>query len=198
MGLCNKTIEMSGSQKSMVYNWSMKLSERDLAWLSKQLRNMNFLSSCSDEEFDELVLSMETLHVACGQVIIRQGKPAEAVYLISSGTVGIWAEIPNGQKRLLRSLMEGDYFGEVSVLNGGVPNATVIADCDVELFVIPAQKLLATVHKNPLVAERVAVRASRRLGVRPFGDDLLSPEAQKKSLWERALSFLERPVRFRG
>ena len=41
--------------------------ERDRIWLSRQLRNMNFLSSCSDKEFEELTLAMEKRRIPRGR-----------------------------------------------------------------------------------------------------------------------------------
>lgn len=168
--------------------------DRDLPWLSQQLRKLNFLSTCSPEEFNELVISMEKVSVSCGQPVIRQGKTNELVFIIASGSFGVWAELPDGRKRRLESLLEGDYFGEVSVLSGAVANATVSADCTAELFVIPAEKIRNLLQNNAVMAQRISARAARRVGVQSLGYEPLPPEPHKAGFWKRAVSTLDHIV----
>ena len=65
-------------------------------------------------------------------VIVREGDPAEAFYVLMSGhlraTVG---------GRIVRELAEGDGFGEIALLQGGTRTATITVDsADAELLVM--------------------------------------------------------------
>jgi len=172
----------------------MVSSNRDVPWLRQQIRNINFLSDCSHEEIDGLVHSVKKIIVSGGQVVLKQGKPNDAVYISGSGSFGVWGEIPDGGQRRLESLLEGDCFGEVSVLNGTVANATVIAESNAELFSIPAEKILGLLRKNSWMVERMSTRASHRSGVQSLGYDPLPIETHKKCFWQRAVSVLDHIV----
>jgi len=146
----------------------MALSPSDVKWLFEKLRKLDFLSYHSDEELTSLTLSIGKRVFLPGENIIRQGQKGDALYIIRRGTVSVWAETPQGRKRLA-GLAEGDYFGEVSILTGEICNASVEAEAEAELFLLPPGELRKVVKANPVLAERMADAVSRRKGVRALG-----------------------------
>ncbi len=72
-----------------------------------------------------------------GQIIVRQGDPADNFYIISKGQVEIMREqTDGGQPILVTRLGSGQYFGEIGLLHGGKRTATVRAAEDVELLAL--------------------------------------------------------------
>ena len=74
----------------------------------------------------------ETKTVPREAVIVREGGPADAFYVLMSGhlraTVG---------GRMVRELTEGDGFGEIALLQGGARTATItVASADAEVLVM--------------------------------------------------------------
>ena len=53
-----------------------------------------------------------------GQVICRQGEPADSFYLVRLGFVKVSQTYPGGEL-VLAYLSRGDYFGEIGLLGGG-------------------------------------------------------------------------------
>ncbi|MBV9206928.1 MAG: PIG-L family deacetylase [Actinobacteria bacterium] len=53
-----------------------------------------------------------------GTYVVEQGEPADALYLILSGTADALREHPGGQMTHLRPMRAGDFFGELGVLAG--------------------------------------------------------------------------------
>ena len=53
---------------------------------------------------------------AAGEVILREGEPGETFYLLVAGTAAATKAGPGG-KRTLLEYKEGDYFGELALLN---------------------------------------------------------------------------------
>lgn len=165
----------------------MRLSSADVKWLFERLRKVDFLSYHSEEELTRLVSSMDALRVRAGETIVKQAQRGKAYYIIREGSVAVWAETPDGRKKL-SSLAAGDSFGEVSVLTGEVCNATVAAEEDSVLFALPPESLREVARSNPLLAERMAKAVSERKGVRALG---LEPAAGSSTdLLGRVRAFL--------
>src|SRR5262249_44896088 len=58
---------------------------------------------------------VELVDFAPGQVIVRQGDPADAFYLIRLGFVKVSQEFPGGEM-VFTYLSRGSYFGEIGLL----------------------------------------------------------------------------------
>lgn len=61
-----------------------------------------------------------------GQVIIEEGTQAESLFIVVRGQVRVWTHA-DGRKIELKTLGQGAYFGEVSLLSGKDATATVEA-----------------------------------------------------------------------
>lgn len=93
-----------------------------------------------------------------GQRILRQGIAGSAFYVILEGEVAIRID---GQTR--STLSRGDYFGEISVLLGGVPIADVVATRPVRCLVLPGPELEGFLLTYPRVMFRMLQAQARRL-----------------------------------
>src|SRR5689334_20039021 len=60
--------------------------------------------------------------------IVRQGEPADALFLIESGIVGVFVRDPRLQiVRLVNQLQAPESFGETALITGAPRTATVVA-----------------------------------------------------------------------
>lgn len=75
-------------------------------------------------------------HFEPGDFIVRQGDVGDQFYVIVSGQVEVFREMPDGQKVPLAQLGQGEYFGETSLLSGKRRNASVRALGPVDLMCI--------------------------------------------------------------
>jgi CRP-like cAMP-binding protein len=62
-------------------------------------------------------------HHAFGEVIVRQGDPADAFYLLVSGRARVIKTSASGEELALNRLTPGDEFGEAALLDGGTRSA---------------------------------------------------------------------------
>lgn len=60
-------------------------------------------------------------------VIVREGEPSDAMYIVLSGGVAVIKALDAGRSELLDVLMAGEYFGEMSLLTCPPRSATVMA-----------------------------------------------------------------------
>lgn len=98
-----------------------------------------------------------------GWEIIREGQAGGGLYLIVLGQVEITKHVPRQQRSvLLATLGDGAYFGEMSLLQGGVASASVIATRPTELAVLPADDFYALVAEYPVLWDVMRREAGRR------------------------------------
>jgi CRP-like cAMP-binding protein len=78
-----------------------------------------------------------------GEVMIRQGESDPFFYQIISGSADVFVGDDSENKTHLATLKEGAYFGEMSLLEGGIPHsATVVAAEDnTRVLEIPADQI---------------------------------------------------------
>ena len=100
--------------------------------LENHLRGVPMFADLSPDFIEHLKESVELLRFAPGQVIARQGDPADSFYLVRIGFVKISENYPGGEL-VLAYLSRGDYFGEIGLLGGGVRTAICTALDHVEV-----------------------------------------------------------------
>jgi eukaryotic-like serine/threonine-protein kinase len=105
----------------------------------------------------------ETVEFAAGELVVRQGEPADAAYIIVKGCCEVTRE-DQGEARVLRVMEAGEVFGETAILAGSPRTATVRALTDLTLYAITGEVFEREVGRwNPWVAQFVQTLA-RRLG----------------------------------
>jgi ATP-binding cassette, subfamily B, bacterial len=60
-----------------------------------------------------------------GRTVVEQGQPGNKFYIIVRGKVAVTVTAPDGNTSAPRSWQDGDYFGEIALLEGGLRTATV-------------------------------------------------------------------------
>ena len=111
-------------------------------------------------EFSLLIASgIPTRSFIADDVIFREGHIAEELYVIKSGTVEI-----HGGQRVLAILKEGDFFGEMALIDPAPRSASAIAVTDVQLIPISEKQFIELVTETPAFALdllRILVRRIR-------------------------------------
>jgi CRP-like cAMP-binding protein len=106
-----------------------------------------------------------------GKPIFRQGDRPTAFYIVRSGTVQIVEEDPEtGKERVIRTLVRGDTFGELGLIDRAPRSATARPAEDAELFEIDQStfdRLLAAMVHVPEFAPTLEQAAEIR-ALRPF------------------------------
>ena len=102
-----------------------------------------------------------------GKPVFRQGDRPDAFYLVRSGILEVVEEDPEtGKERVIRTLVRGDTFGELGLIDGGPRTATVRPVQDAQLFEVDEStfdRLLADMVKvpdfEPTLQQAAALRA---------------------------------------
>lgn len=126
----------------------------------KRTQNLPDLVKAS-EFIQHLLQTVELQRVPPGQVICKQGDPADSFYLVRLGFVRVSQTYPGGEV-MLGYLSRGDYFGEVGLLGGGVRSASCTALDHVELVKVSGADFQSMVEKFPQVRSALEQVARER------------------------------------
>jgi len=97
-----------------------------------------------------LLQKMKSISFPKWKVVILENSTGDAMYLIKSGSVEVFAG--EGKNKVkLATLKEGDIFGEISLLSGKNRTATVRTLEPSELFKLDSKDFFALVKKSPKV-----------------------------------------------
>lgn len=122
-----------------------------------------YFSGLDSEELDSIREHMFEKSVARGEVIIFEGEPATAIYIVISGVVKVFKTSTDGKEQIIYLARPGDSFNDVPVFNGGLNLASAEAMTQVNLCGIKKDELEAILPGNPKLAENVLKVLSQRV-----------------------------------
>ncbi|MEK6769521.1 MAG: Crp/Fnr family transcriptional regulator [Gemmatimonadota bacterium] len=98
-------------------------------------------------------------------VILFEDDPGDALYIVSTGQVKVVLIGEDGREVILSVLGDGDFFGEMAIIDDEPRSAHVIAMKDSHLLVLRREAFQAQLEQNPKIALkllRVLVQRLRR------------------------------------
>jgi CRP/FNR family cyclic AMP-dependent transcriptional regulator len=106
---------------------------------------------------------------ASGEYIVRQGEVGNCMYVIQDGEVEVVRA--NGDETVqLAVLKNGDFFGEMAIIEKEVRSADVRAKGNARVLTIDKRSFMTRVHQDPALAFRILQKLSAR--VRDLNDRL--------------------------
>src|SRR5207245_2855585 len=96
-------------------------------------------------------------------VILFEDDPGDALYIVATGQVKVVLIGEDGREVILSVLGEGDFFGEMSLIDEEPRSAHVIAMEDSNLLVIRREDFQAILQQSPGIAMGLLRELSRRL-----------------------------------
>lgn len=111
--------------------------------------------------------------------IHAKGELTDAFYGVLSGEIRISTNTHSGDEVVLTRILPGQWFGEISLLDGGVRTHDAHTICDAQLFVIPANALLDLCSRVPEVYQALVLLLCKhcRMAFSAMDESLaLSPE----------------------
>ena len=121
---------------------------------------------------------VRTLTYGPGEVIIRQGDPADRFYILAEGQVEVLQDHHDRGPQVLRRLEQGAYFGEIGLLHNVPRTATVRARSPVTLMALDRADFEEIVAESDLTAAEISAVVQRRMMSSRLAEALpaLSPE----------------------
>ncbi|MBD3162477.1 MAG: cyclic nucleotide-binding domain-containing protein, partial [Candidatus Latescibacteria bacterium] len=97
-----------------------------------------------------------------GEYIVRQGHAGECMYVIQSGEVEVTIE-RDGVEVPLRTLRDGDFFGEMALFDREVRSASVRAKGEATVLTVDRSGLMKRIQEDPSLAFRMIQQMSGRI-----------------------------------
>ena len=92
-----------------------------------------------------------------GAPVVKEGEEGDSLYVIAEGE----AKVIRGNRTVDR-LLPGDFFGEVSLLDGGPRTATVQADTPLAVLMIRRRPFVRMLEQEPEIAFKILTALARR------------------------------------
>lgn len=117
-------------------------------------------------EMRKVVVLGDLRSVAAGDRIVSKGDPGDEMFVIVSGQARVFDELPDGTQRTLTTLRDGDLFGEVALVGGGVRSASVVAEAPTEVLALDFRALERIRRRFPYTGSKIFRNLARNLADR--------------------------------
>jgi CRP/FNR family cyclic AMP-dependent transcriptional regulator len=144
----------------------------------ESLRSVPLFASLDDTAAIELRNLLSDKIVPRNTRLFRQGDKGDAMYLIESGRVRISIHDDDKQELTLAELAQGDFFGEMSIIDGRQRSADAQVIEDARLAILSRDAFLFFVRTNPDVALEMLSALTDRLR---RTDDLLRSRVSRNA-----------------
>lgn len=122
-----------------------------------------------------------------GETIVREGEPGSRFYVISEGVVDVVRQLADGQEELLAQLGQGQFFGELALLQNSKRTATIRAKTPTRVLSIAREEFGSLLEHFPVLQAAVEQHAeSSRVRLAEFQSPsaagLPQPTSQERSV----------------
>jgi CRP-like cAMP-binding protein len=125
---------------------------------TERLERVLLFRTCTKRQLKAIARISETFDVPTGTALTRAGEPGEEFFLIVDGRVRVDVS-PQRQVHL----GAGEYFGEMSLLDGEPRSADVVAEGPVRLLVIRRRHFQKLIEDTPGIAQALLATLCRRV-----------------------------------
>src|SRR6266516_3561736 len=129
----------------------------------RMLKKIPLFMSMDDEERAALAAIMDEAPFKAGQVIFSAEETGGTFFIVQAGQVELSITDDDGEKLVLEILESGDFFGEMSLLDGGTRSATATAIQRTETLVLDRREFLDLLMQRPHMAQDVLVSQAKRI-----------------------------------
>jgi CRP-like cAMP-binding protein len=127
------------------------------------LKKIGFFAELSDFDLTQIAEITEAKTYKRGEVIVEERTAAERFFIIAEGKIEITKRFADGEQFVLAVHSNGEFFGEMALLDEGLRSATVRAVEDTSLLEISRTDFETLLYKAPVLAYRILRELSSRL-----------------------------------
>ena len=136
----------------------MKPSGSDTSAIVETLQKAPLWSGLTEKELKVIARSFKELKYESGDIIVRKGEAGIGFYLVSDGSVEVRSD-----GKVLSKLGPGQFFGEMSILDGQPRTADVVALQPSRCLALTAWSFKSIVSNHPGMALKLLQESVRRL-----------------------------------
>jgi len=125
---------------------------------TESLRRVPLLAGLDRKELELLAKLAKEQRYEPGSTIVKSGASGHGLYIIKEGNVSV---VRDGQK--VASMGPGQFFGEISVLDGGPRTADVKADTDTVCLTLISWEIKPLLMDNAAISYKMLLEMVKRL-----------------------------------
>ncbi len=155
------------------------------------IRSVPLFASLDDEAAANLRNLLRVNDVPTNTSLFRAGDEGDAMYLIEQGRVQITITDEDKKQIVLAELAQGDFFGEMAIIDGKQRSADATVVETARLAVLSRENFLSFIHDNPKVALEMLSATFSRLR---RTDKMLQQRVSRNVnvVYEKSLNTLDR------
>jgi CRP/FNR family transcriptional regulator, cyclic AMP receptor protein len=131
---------------------------RHHAALLQALAGVPLFAACSKRDLQIVARHMQVVAVPAGTALMHQGDRGDAFYIVLDGRA-----VVESAAKSVGVLRQGDYVGELALLDPAPRNATVTSASDMTVGVLDARTFAAIVRDVPALTGKLLAGLARRL-----------------------------------
>ncbi|EIP96531.1 putative membrane protein [Opitutaceae bacterium TAV1] len=129
------------------------------------LKEVPLFKFLSDQERETLGNTLEIVRYPKNSTVFNVGDPGDSFYVICTGNVEVFFKNNTGEQVVLETPRAGEFFGELSMLDGGPRSASVRVVEDLEAVRVSRDRLEAFLQAHPTTAMSFLTAMGRRMRV---------------------------------
>lgn len=124
----------------------------------EQLRAVSLFSRCSNAELSTIASAVDEIEVEAGRVLITEGDVGKEAFVIIEGEATV-----SRDGAAVATLVAGQPFGEMSLVDRSPRNATVTAATSLRLLVLGQREFAGLLDASPAFARTILAALASRL-----------------------------------
>ena len=134
-----------------------------MATTAEILGEIPFFALFDEAERAALAERVDHASFTKGKDIFKANEPGGSLYVVVKGAVELWFKKDSGEKVVVETARSGDFFGEISLLDGGPRTANATCVDDAEMIVVTREDLDELFRLKPAAAMDLLSATGRRL-----------------------------------
>ena len=127
------------------------------------LQSVSIFWDLNENDLGHIADKMVAKHFENGNYIFLEDSEGEQCFFVLEGSVKVTRLSKDGREVILAMLNEGDFFGEMSLLDGESRSANVIALEKTKVLTLYRNDFIAVVNDYPQIAVQLLKELARRL-----------------------------------
>lgn len=127
------------------------------------ISQVDLFNHFTPKELQDLGKELEVIQLQGGETIIHEGEPGNCLYVVVSGRLRVFVNLPNGEEQVVGEIARNESVGEMAILTGEPRSATVRTLRASQLVKLTRESFNRLIDNNPNILFKLSNIIIRRL-----------------------------------
>ncbi|MCL4557852.1 MAG: Crp/Fnr family transcriptional regulator [Deltaproteobacteria bacterium] len=158
------------------------------------MRKIGIFSELTGDEIGKLSEYVREQRIDKGVELFHQEEPGDAMYFILKGGVRIYLYSLSGRELTLAVLKSGQFFGEMSLLDGMPRSANAVTMENTDFIVLKRNDFLNVLHAYPIIA----IKILKDMSIRVREADAMIEDFALLNVYDRLIKYMDKLIKTDG